>query len=85
MTALKRGADSVLLDGRRVDKDAAMCRFLVPFNFTGHPALSINCGFSNGLPVGLQFVADYFEEGKILSAALAYERATKSNRFHPRL
>ena len=45
----------------------------------------INCGFSNGLPVGLQIVADHFEEGKILSAATAYERATKWHLRQPEI
>src|ERR1700693_5176940 len=65
MIAPRHGAGTVMLDGKEIDAVAAMTRFMVPFNFTGQPALSINCGFSNGLPVGLQIVADHFEEGKI--------------------
>jgi aspartyl-tRNA(Asn)/glutamyl-tRNA(Gln) amidotransferase subunit A len=85
MIAPKHGAATVLLGGREIDAVAAMTRFMVPFNFTGQPALSINCGFSNGLPVGLQIVADHFEEGKILSAALAYEGATKWHLDQPKI
>ena len=81
--APKHGARSVPVDGRELDVDAAMTRFVAPFNFTGQPALSINCGFSGGLPVGLQLVADHFDEGRLLSAALAYERATGWGRSHP--
>jgi len=38
-----------------------------PFNATGNPALSIPCGHSDGHPVGLQIVADRFDE-QILAA-----------------
>ena len=85
MIAPRHGAGTIMLDGRGIDVGAAMTKFMVPFNFTGQPALSINCGFSNGLPVGLQIVADHFEEGKILSAALAYERATKWHLEQPKI
>ncbi|MGA2664916.1 MAG: amidase [Nitrososphaerales archaeon] len=85
MVAPKHGTRSVPIDGRGVDLDVAMTRFVAPFDFTGHPALSINCGFSDGLPVGLQLVADHYDEGRLLSAALAYERATRWGRSHPDL
>ena len=45
-----------------------------PFNLTGHPALSINAGFSCGLPVGMMLVGKKFDEATLLNAALAYER-----------
>ena len=46
------------------------------FNVTGHPAISLPCGFgSEGLPVGLQIVARQFEEGMLLRAAAMFEQA----------
>ncbi|SEB73573.1 amidase [Paenibacillus sp. GP183] len=49
--------------------------FTAPFNLSGHPAISINGGFTEeGLPIGLQFVGKYFGEADILSIAHAYER-----------
>lgn len=46
------------------------------FNLTGHPAISLPCGFdSNGLPVGLQIVGRHFEEDTLLRVGAAYERA----------
>ena len=77
------GATEVVIDGQFMTLNSAMTRFMAPFNFTGLPALSVNCGFSEGLPVGLQLVGDYFGEGKILCAALAYERETEWGRFRP--
>jgi aspartyl-tRNA(Asn)/glutamyl-tRNA(Gln) amidotransferase subunit A len=41
----------------------------VPINLAGVPSISIPCGFSNGLPIGLQLVGRHFEEGKILNVA----------------
>ncbi|MCI0546984.1 MAG: amidase [Candidatus Rokubacteria bacterium] len=46
-----------------------------PFNYTGHPALSIPCGKSNGLPIGLMLVAPYFREDVLFQAAAAYQQS----------
>jgi amidase len=50
------------------------CSIAYAFTVIGAPALSIPCGFTqSGLPVGLQIVAPPRQEGRLLSAALAYE------------
>ena len=41
---------------------------------TGHPALSINAGFSDGLPVGMMIVGRKFDEATVLNVAYAYEK-----------
>lgn len=44
--------------------------FTVQANIAGIPAISVPCGnHSNGLPMGIQIMADYFEEGKLLEFA----------------
>jgi len=44
--------------------------FTVQANIAGVPAISVPCGIhSNGLPMGIQLMADYFEEAKLLSLA----------------
>ena len=49
-----------------------------PFNTTGHPAISICCGFTKGgLPIGLQIAGPNFAEGLLLKVADGYERAAK--------
>lgn len=48
----------------------------IPANMAGLPGLSIPCGVSNGLPVGLQLVGKAFDEATILKVADAYESAT---------
>ena len=43
----------------------------------GTPAISVPCGLdSNGLPVGLQIMGNYFDEGNILNAAHQFEKET---------
>ena len=48
--------------------------FTVPANLAGLPGISVPCGFSGGLPVGLQFVARPFAERVLLQAGQATER-----------
>lgn len=44
--------------------------FTVQAPIVGIPAISVPCGkHSNGLPIGLQLMADFFEEGKLLNLA----------------
>ncbi|HEX3616127.1 MAG TPA: Asp-tRNA(Asn)/Glu-tRNA(Gln) amidotransferase subunit GatA [Solirubrobacteraceae bacterium] len=47
----------------------------VPMSLAGIPAISIPCGLSDGLPVGLQLAGPAFSESRILDAAFALEQA----------
>ena len=50
--------------------------YTYPFNLTGQPAASVPCGFTrDGLPIGLQIVGRRFDDGTVLRAAAAFERA----------
>jgi len=46
-----------------------------PFDCTGHPAMSIPCGMSDGLPIGLMLVGKHYDESTIYRAAHAFEQA----------
>ena len=46
-----------------------------PFDVTGHPAMSLPCGMSDGLPVGLMLVGAKWREAAIYRAAAAFEQA----------
>ncbi|HKM76648.1 MAG TPA: amidase [Candidatus Bathyarchaeia archaeon] len=83
MVAPKVGATSVVIDGVAEDPLIAMVRFAAPFNLTGLPAVSIPCGFSSGLPAGLQIVGQLFDEISVLRIAEAYERVTEWTKKHP--
>ncbi len=48
----------------------------IPINMAGIPALSLPCGYDQGLPVGLQLMGAHWNESAILQAAYAYEQAT---------
>ena len=45
------------------------------FDITGHPAMSLPCGMSGDLPVGLMLVGRHYEEGTIYRAAWAFEQS----------
>jgi aspartyl-tRNA(Asn)/glutamyl-tRNA(Gln) amidotransferase subunit A len=45
----------------------------LPASVAGLPALSLPCGFSEGLPVGLQLIGRFWDEGRLLSVAHALE------------
>jgi Asp-tRNA(Asn)/Glu-tRNA(Gln) amidotransferase A subunit family amidase len=48
-------------------------------NVTGHPSISVPCGFSNGgLPIGLQLIGRPFEEALLYRVASLYERVSPS-------
>ena len=57
-----------------------------PFNSFGIPAASIPCGFSaDGLPIGLMIAGPRFSEGRVLTLANAYEKATEWHTRRPDL
>jgi aspartyl-tRNA(Asn)/glutamyl-tRNA(Gln) amidotransferase subunit A len=51
--------------------------YTVPGSLAGIPSMSIPCGFGDkGRPVGLQLMANYFDEARMLGAAHQYQLAT---------
>ena len=46
-----------------------------PFDVTGHPAMSVPCAMSDGLPVGMMLVGGKWQEAVIYRAAAAFEQA----------
>jgi len=60
--------------------------FTISANLAGIPGISVPCGFStSGLPIGVQFLAGHFEEGKLLQAASAYEKSAAVEKRRPAL
>ncbi len=57
--------------------------YTIAVNLAGLPGMSIPCGFSDGLPVGLQLIGDYFAEARLLNAAHRYQQATDWHRAQP--
>lgn len=70
------------------DKDNPVTAYMrdiltIPVNLAGLPGISLPCGFSEGMPVGLQLIGNYFEEEKIYQAASAFEAATDFHKKKP--
>ncbi|MGA2525558.1 MAG: Asp-tRNA(Asn)/Glu-tRNA(Gln) amidotransferase subunit GatA [Smithellaceae bacterium] len=60
--------------------------FTISTNLAGIPGISVPCGFtSGGLPIGVQFLAGHFEEGKLIQIASAYEKNAKIEKRRPKL
>jgi aspartyl-tRNA(Asn)/glutamyl-tRNA(Gln) amidotransferase subunit A len=61
------------INGKSVSPTAWQA-FTFPFNFTGHPAATIPCGWTDrNLPIGLQIVGKRFQELLILKVSKAFE------------
>lgn len=50
--------------------------FTIALNLAGLPGMSISCGQVNNLPVGLQLIGNYFDEGRLLNAAHKFQQHT---------
>jgi aspartyl-tRNA(Asn)/glutamyl-tRNA(Gln) amidotransferase subunit A len=60
--------------------------FTISANLAGIPGIAVPCGFtSGGLPIGVQFLASHFEEGKLIQIASAYEKNAKIEKRRPAL
>ncbi|MGH8115318.1 MAG: amidase family protein, partial [Rhodanobacteraceae bacterium] len=65
--------------GAKTDDPVAMYLndiYTIAANLAGIPAMSLPCGFVDGLPVGFQLMGNYFDEGRLLNAAYQYQQAT---------
>lgn len=74
--------------GERIDDPYQMYLtdiFTIPANMAGIPGVSVPCGFSNDMPVGLQFLGPAFDESTMLGVAHAYEQSQSWYRMHPGL
>jgi len=59
-----------------------------PAAVAGYPAITVPCGYSFGLPVGITFMGRAWSEAKLIGLAYAYEQATrwrKAPRYQPTL
>jgi amidase len=66
------------MKANRIDEDSpySMLTNTAPFDLTGHPAISVPCAMSKGLPVGLMLIGRHFQDATLLRAAHALEQDT---------
>lgn len=83
----KADAGPLTIAGQAVEWPAIeFHRLTEPFSHTGHPAISIPCGFTAaGLPVGLQIVGRQRDDRGVLALAAAYEATTRWSTIRPPL
>ncbi|CAD5106158.1 amidase [Zestomonas carbonaria] len=61
-----------------------LIQFTAPFNVSGHPCLSLPCGFTgDGLPLGCQFIAGKGAEALLCRAGMALQKVSTWHRVHP--
>lgn len=66
------------------DLYSATLRFTALFNFSGNPAISFPAGFSSsGMPIGMQLAGRHLDEGLLLRAVDAFQKATGWHACHP--
>lgn len=59
--------------------------YTVPPSLAGIPGLSVPCGFSDGLPVGMHILGKYMDEDTILAVGEVYEQNTEWHNERPKL
>lgn len=74
------------IEGVSMPSYIAWMRSCYRITITGHPAISVPCGFTaDGLPVGLQIVGRYRGERALLAFAQWFEQANPAGRIRPAL
>lgn len=77
VVATRFGQQTAELPGGAKPLVRAYLDLTLPFNLSGHTAISIPCGFSQDeLPIGMQLVGRPFDEMTVLAAAHQYQQAT---------
>ncbi len=68
---------------KRPDQRGVGAGLVQASNLCGLPAITIPCGFVNGLPIGLQIVGSPFSENRILAFAREFQKRTTFHKQHP--
>jgi aspartyl-tRNA(Asn)/glutamyl-tRNA(Gln) amidotransferase subunit A len=75
----------LVVDGKPIgDLRSAWYTYTIPFNMTGHPAISIPFGHAkSGLPIGMHFVAPWYGEAELIALAQVFDAETGASASFP--
>ncbi len=62
-----------------IQRALEMLNNTAPFDVSGHPAMTVPCAMSAGLPVGMMLIGRHFDESTVLRAAHAFEQNAQWN------
>jgi aspartyl-tRNA(Asn)/glutamyl-tRNA(Gln) amidotransferase subunit A len=68
---------------KRPDTKGVVAGLVQASNLCGLPALTVPCGFVDGLPIGLQIVGRPFSENRILALGVEFQKRTNFHRQQP--
>jgi aspartyl-tRNA(Asn)/glutamyl-tRNA(Gln) amidotransferase subunit A len=68
---------------KRPDTKGVFAGLVQASNLCGLPALTVPCGFVNGLPIGLQIVGRPFSENRILALGVEFQKRTNFHKQQP--
>ena len=70
-------------DDRKPPEDRGLTALIPAGNLVGIPAISLPCGFAEGLPVGIQLASRPFTESMLLHIGREYQQRTDWHRRRP--
>lgn len=68
------GAEEVKINNLIENVRASLIRLTCPTNLIGFPSLTVPCGFSSNLPVGMQIIGKRFDEANLYRFGYAFEQ-----------
>ena len=68
---------------KRPDRKGVGAGLVQASNLCGFPAISVPCGFANGLPIGLQIVGPAFDENRLIQIAREFQNRTDFHKQRP--
>jgi Asp-tRNA(Asn)/Glu-tRNA(Gln) amidotransferase A subunit family amidase len=85
VVAPRIGEQTVEVNGESIPYRLCLMPFNSPWTIAGLPVLSVPCGFTEGLPVGLALVGRRLQDAKVLRAGRTFQQATDWHERRPKV